>query len=215
MYVQNLTIGLEHIKQKRWAIPHCVLESYFILQAGCDEINQVQVFLFDTYPLCESEDKQPQLCMLWVMLNINPFVPTTRIPLSLQSRWHLTDYLKTPGDTLTPATSSHTIQQLWLLLFSQISQCFDSGYSPCHSAAYIHLRSHLNPNTFNQETDHPHPRTLKRMLVSFHKSITSTPPHSFFVAVFSACQKRCFEVHHHKQELKSSSLSLLSLSDCL
>lgn len=25
MYVQNLTIGLEHINQKRWAIPHCVL----------------------------------------------------------------------------------------------------------------------------------------------------------------------------------------------
>lgn len=30
MYVQNLTVGLEHINQKRWAIPHCVLESYII-----------------------------------------------------------------------------------------------------------------------------------------------------------------------------------------
>ena len=30
MYVQNLTIGLEHINQKKWAIPHCVLESYII-----------------------------------------------------------------------------------------------------------------------------------------------------------------------------------------
>lgn len=30
------TIGLEHISHKRWAIPHCVLESCFILPASCD-----------------------------------------------------------------------------------------------------------------------------------------------------------------------------------
>lgn len=44
---KTLLIGLEHINQKRWAIPHCVLESYIVLPEGCNEINQVQVLLFD------------------------------------------------------------------------------------------------------------------------------------------------------------------------
>lgn len=52
MYVQNLTIELEHINQKRWAIPHCVLASC-IMSAGFSEINQVPVSFSDKSH-CES-----------------------------------------------------------------------------------------------------------------------------------------------------------------
>lgn len=145
MYVQNLTIGLEHINQKRWAIPHCVLESYIIMPAGCDEINQVLVSLFDLYPLWEHGDavrgQQPQLLHVdtpcWVMLHIcHPFVLATRIPPP-QSRWHLTaDYLTTPSfvglfgvqHTDTCHVSLHT-SAARAPLFSQISRHLDSDRS--------------------------------------------------------------------------------------
>lgn len=52
MYVQNLAIGVEHIKSEKMShTSMCV--SHIILPTGCNEINQVQVSLYDLYPLWE------------------------------------------------------------------------------------------------------------------------------------------------------------------
>lgn len=133
MYVQNLAIGLEHINQKRWAIPHCVLESYIISPAGCDEINQVQVSFIWSVPHCESmvklsEDNSHSSYMLTLQAG---WCLTSTILLFLttpQSRWHstvehLTTFVSLFGVQHTDAchVSSHTTAAP---LFSQINPWF-------------------------------------------------------------------------------------------
>lgn len=114
----------------------CVRVIHFILPAGCDEINQVQVSLFDLCPLRERgaavRGQQPQLWHVdtlgWVMLNINHPTPqwwwhaTVELPDKTLHLWASLEC-----NTLTPAMSPHTLLQP---LFSQISQyTLDSDHS--------------------------------------------------------------------------------------
>lgn len=85
MYVQNLTIGLEHINQKRWAIPHCVLQSY-IISASWVRRDEPSLFIWSI--LWEHGEavrgQQPQLLLkltlqVGLMLNIcHPFCSCDR-----------------------------------------------------------------------------------------------------------------------------------------
>ena len=153
MYVQNLTIGLEHINQKRWAIPHCVLESY-IISASWVCRDEPSLFIWSI--LWEHGEavrgQQPQLLLMLtlqvgLMLNIcHPFCSCDRNnrrrshdDIQLWSSWQhpaLHRKASLECDTLTPAMSplththarahTHTHTHSAAPLFSQISQYLDS-----------------------------------------------------------------------------------------
>lgn len=85
MYVlQTLIIGLEHINQKRWAIPHCVLDSFIMSSSDKPGSNP---FTVRAWLRCQDNRRSPDT--LTLKARWRPFVLTQPTPPP-QWWWHPT-----------------------------------------------------------------------------------------------------------------------------
>lgn len=175
--------------------------------------------------------QQPQLLHVdtpgWMMLNINhPLVRATQITPLITVITTLNNGIS--DNTLTPAMSLHTPPQLELhYLVKSANTLIQTAVcsAMCHSQAF-HLWTSLIPSHLRRCRSCSLTRFTRKLFINTrdHKprceclltnQLVLFFPHFSFLCHFQCMQENCFELHRHKQELQSSSLSLVSLPDCL